>query len=106
MSFIPNSTPLLRQLNLLVSMQYNPILSRLYLPLKDPGVFLMISGTIQTSPIKLSTVTVPLTAYQNRNINLAYDITMTSLLKQWEKVNFLETKQMIYRSKGDDDSFP
>ena len=56
--------------------------------------------------MKLFTVTVLLTAYQNRNINLAYDITMTLLLKQCENVNFHETKQMIYRSKGDDDNFP
>ena len=35
-----------------------------------------------------------------------YNVTMTSLLKQWEDSDFCETKQMIYHLKGNDESFP
>ena len=63
----------------------------------------MISVTSKASPMKLCTVIVLLKIYQNteRNFqNMTYDVTMTSLLKLWKNVDFLETKQVIYRSKG------
>ena len=37
---------------------------------------------------------------------MTYDFTMTSLLKQWENSDLRETKQIIYHSKGNDESFP
>ena len=37
---------------------------------------------------------------------MTYDVTMTSLLKQWENSDLLETRQIIYRSKSNDESFP
>ena len=44
---------------------------------------------------------------QNKNFrNLTYDVTMTSLLKQWENWDLLETGQIIYHSKGNNESFP
>ena len=71
---------------------------------------LMISGTFQASPTKLCTVTVLLKAFQNtkRNQfkNLTYDVTMPLLLKQWEHSDLLETKQILYHSKANDESFP
>ena len=38
--------------------------------------------------------------------NRTYDVTMTSLLKQWENSNLRESRQIKYRSKGNDESFP
>ena len=38
--------------------------------------------------------------------NMTHDVTMTSLLKQWENSDLRETGQIIYRSKGNDESFP
>ena len=73
------------------------------------GTPLMISGTINASPMKLCTVIVPLKAYQNTKgifKKLTYDVTMTSLLKQWENSDLRETRQIIHHSKGDDESFP
>ena len=76
------------------------------------GVFrdpLMISGTIKASPMKLCTVIVLLKAYQNTKIvffrNMTYDVTMASLLKQWQNSDLRETRQIIYHSKGNDESF-
>ena len=37
---------------------------------------------------------------------MTYDVTMTSLLKQWENSDLRETKQIIYQSQGNDESFP
>ena len=37
---------------------------------------------------------------------MTYDVTMTSLLKQWENLDLCETKQIIYHSNGNDESFP
>ena len=37
---------------------------------------------------------------------MTYDVTMTSLLKQWQNSDLGETRQIIYRSKGNDESFP
>ena len=34
------------------------------------------------------------------------DVTMMSLLKQWEKADVRETSQIIYYSKGLDESYP
>ena len=34
------------------------------------------------------------------------DVIMTSLLKQWKNAGFRETKQIIYHSKGIDESYP
>ena len=68
----------------------------------------MISGTIYVSPIKICTVIVPVKAGIHKGIfkNLTYDVTMTSLIKQWENSNLLEINQVIYHSKGYDESFP
>ena len=69
----------------------------------------MISGTIKASPMKLCTVIVLLKAYQNtkRNFkNMTYDVTMTSLLKTMANLDLRETRQIIYHSKGNDESFP
>ena len=68
----------------------------------------MISGTIQTSPMKLYTVIVLLTACQKKELfrNQIYDVTMTSLLKQWENSDFRETNQMIHHLESNDESFP
>ena len=92
---------------------FNPIQARLFLPFKGPrgslGTPLMISGTIKASPMKLCTIIVLLNAYQNtkRNFqNMTYDVTMTSLLKQWQNSDLRETRQIIYYSKGNDDNFP
>ena len=38
--------------------------------------------------------------------NLTFDVTMTSLLKQWENSELRETRQMIHHSKANDESFP
>ena len=38
--------------------------------------------------------------------NFTYDVTMTSLLKQWEHSDLRETRQIIYHLKGNDESFP
>ena len=37
---------------------------------------------------------------------MTYDVTMTSLLKQLENSDLCETRQIIYHSKGNDESFP
>ena len=37
---------------------------------------------------------------------MTYDVTMTSLLKQWENLDLRETRQIIYHSKGNDENFP
>ena len=69
----------------------------------------MISGTSKASPMKLCTVIVLLKANQNtkRNFqNMTYDVTMTSLLKQLENSDLRKTRQIIYHSKGNDESFP
>ena len=69
----------------------------------------MISGTIIASSIKLFTVIVLLKGYRNTNgnfQNMIYDVTMTSLLKQWENFDLLGTRQIIYHSKVNDKSFP
>ena len=69
----------------------------------------MISATIQASPMKLCTFIVLRKAYQNTKRkfrNLAYDVTMTSLLKQWENLDFRKTRKIGYRLKGNDESFP
>ena len=69
----------------------------------------MISGTIKAGPMKLFTVIVLLKAYQNTKEifkNVTYDVTMTSLLKQWENSDLRKTRRIIYRSKGNDESFP
>ena len=68
----------------------------------------MISGTIKVSPMKLYTVIVLLKAYQNAEgifRNLTYDATMTSLLKTVGNLDLHETRQIIYHSKGNDESF-
>ena len=59
----------------------------------------MISGTIKASPMKFCTVIVLLKAYQNTKEvfrNLTCDVTMTLFFKQWENLDPLETRQMIY----------
>ena len=62
----------------------------------------MISGTIITSEMKLCTVTVLRKTFQNKKKyqKSSYDVTMTSLLKQWENPDLRETEQIIYHSKG------
>ena len=37
--------------------------------------------------------------------NMTYDVTMTSLLKQWQNSDLRETKQIIDLSKENDESF-
>ena len=37
---------------------------------------------------------------------MTYDVTMTSLLKQWENLDLLETRKTIYHLKGNDESSP
>ena len=37
---------------------------------------------------------------------MTYDVTMTSLLKAMEKFGPRKTRQIIYHSKGNDESFP
>ena len=68
----------------------------------------MISGTIKASQVKICTVIILLKTYQStRNFEeLTYDVTMTSLLKQWENSDLRETRKVIYHSKGNDESFP
>ena len=68
----------------------------------------MISGTSKASQMKYCTVIVLLNTHQNtkRNFkNMTYDVTMTSLLKQWENSDLRETRQIIYHSKCNDESF-
>ena len=36
---------------------------------------------------------------------MTYDVTMTSLLKQLENSDLRKTRQIIYHSKGNDESF-
>ena len=36
---------------------------------------------------------------------MTYDVTMTSLLKQWQNSDLHETRQIMYHSKGNDESF-
>ena len=70
---------------------------------------LIISGTITASQIKLCTIIVLLKAYQNTKRNfkyITYDITMTSLLKTMGNSDLRKTRQIIYHSKGNDESFP
>ena len=38
--------------------------------------------------------------------NMTYDVRMTSLLKQLENLDHRDTRQIIYHSKGNDESFP
>ena len=69
----------------------------------------MISGTIKAIPMKLCTAIVLIKAYQNTKGNFknkTYDVTMTSLLKQWQNSDLIETRQIIYHAKGNDESFP
>ena len=70
----------------------------------------MTSGTVKASPMKLFTVIVLLlrsTRIQKEILkNFTYDVTITSLLKQWENSDLRETRQIIYHSKGNDKSFP
>ena len=35
---------------------------------------------------------------------MTYDVTMTSLLKQWENSDLRKTRQIIYHSKGNDEN--
>ena len=37
---------------------------------------------------------------------MTYDVTMTSLLKQWQNSDLRETRKIKYHSKGNDESFP
>ena len=37
---------------------------------------------------------------------MTYDVTMTSLLNKWKNSDLRETIQIIYHSKGKDESFP
>ena len=37
---------------------------------------------------------------------MTYDVTMSSLIKQWKNLDLRETRQTIYYSKGSDESFP
>ena len=37
---------------------------------------------------------------------MTYDVTMTSLLKTMGKLDLRETRQIIYHSNGNDESFP
>ena len=69
----------------------------------------MISGTITASPMKLCTVIVLLrpTRIQKEIFkNMTYDVTMTSLLKQWQNSDRRETREIIHHSKGNGESFP
>ena len=66
---------------------------------------IMISGTIQASPMKCCTAIVLLKTYQNTKRNLSSDVTMTSFLKQWENWDLCEYRQIIYHLKGNDKSF-
>ena len=69
----------------------------------------MISGAITASPMKLCIVIVLLKTYQNTKRffqNMTYDVTMTSLLKQWQNWDLRETRQIICHSEGNDKSFP
>ena len=69
----------------------------------------MISGTIKASPMKLCTVIVLLKAYQNTKRNfskMTYDVTITSLLKTMGNPDLSETRQIIYHSKDNDETFP
>ena len=36
---------------------------------------------------------------------MTYDVTVTSLQKQWQNSDLRETRQIIYHSKSNDDSF-
>ena len=59
----------------------------------------MISETTEASQMKLCIVIVLLKTFQNIKKNFrnpAYDVTMTSLLKQWENSDLSETAQIIY----------
>ena len=61
-----------------------------------------------TPPPPPPTDIVLLQVYQNKEIfrNMTYGVTVTSLLKQWENSHLRETKQIIYQSKSNDESFP
>ena len=92
--------------------QFNTIQARLFYHLKVQGVFrdpFIISGTIKASQMKLCTIIALLKAYQNTKKifrSITYDVTMTSLLKQWENQDLRETRQIICDSTGNDESFP
>ena len=66
----------------------------------------MISETIQASPMKLCTVIVLLKTYENTQRKFQKSDICTSLLKQWENWDLLETKQIIYFLKGNNEIFP
>ena len=79
---------------------------------------LNVKGTLGTSPydirnhssypLKLFTVKVLLKVFkiQNRNLKKVSDVIMTSLPKQCRNSAFLETRQFIYLSKGNDEECP
>ena len=68
---------------------------------------LMISGTIEASPMKLCTVIVLLKAYHNTQRNFQkYDLLRHNDVITKTMGKFGETKRIIYRSKGNDESFP
>ena len=66
-----------------------------------------INGTINASQMKLYTVIAPLKTFQNTKKlrNLTYGLTMTSLLKQRGNSDLRKTGEIIYHSKGNDESF-
>ena len=85
----------------------NPIQARPFYRLKglyDPYDFRII----RDGSVKLCKVIVLPQAYQNTKEifkNLAYDVTTTLLLKQWENSDLREARQIMYRAKGNE-SFP
>ena len=44
--------------------------------------------------------------WQFENLTITNDVIMTSLQKQWQNSDLRETKQIIYHSKGIDESYP
>ena len=94
---------------------FNPIKTRLFYRSKVRGgggslrTPLMISGTIEAGPMKICIVIVLLKAYQNTRKNFqkyglwCYNDVIT---KTMGNLDPHETRQIIYHSKGNDESFP
>ena len=89
---------------------FNPSQANLFLRFKGPGRTPLLSQ----EPIKLAKWNLaqwwyylkPSRIQKEKLRNLTYDVTMTSLLKTMRNLDLRETRQIIYHSKGNDESFP
>ena len=75
----------------------NPIRFRLRDPLKSQEPLNFVHLLYHLRSIRI---------YKEIFRNLSYDVTMTSLPKQYKNLDRYEAKQIIHHSKGNDESFP